>query len=451
MLSSFCINARAVASGYTDVLSDLSKDKTFDVSNYPDDPNDKSLQVISIAEGVRGELYLYVYQPCNATRDYRASYINMANEALTDKNIKYQLYSLTWLNSNGVFDKYLVNGFNVKDDAERYYNIAGIYRPFEDDDDSNDLVAVDTKQYKSYSVGQAWCAYYYNGALVYEMEKMNVFEYKVFATGSLRYKNGLIISNKVFDSATDSFYIAFGIGNFDVDKIFDADITYTLSTFRKYKPSHLISETTVLIDSKPVTKTLTNSDTASNNAVGLLGKKYSWERIQIASVFKEQAQKDANEYFSPEETEALDKSQFVFRFEESYYEYEYDVDSGFMEEIYSECSNFGILRIHFLTADGEFYNLGAVGDLVGVDSTPELDVSIPDNILNTIEDLTDASFWQKIMMVLGIIILLLIIVIFSAPIKGFFKIILNGIRFLFQCIIAIVSAPFDFIVALLRK
>lgn len=44
---------------YTTVLEDLRADKEFDVLNYPIKNEDYSLQVVSIAESINKELFMY--------------------------------------------------------------------------------------------------------------------------------------------------------------------------------------------------------------------------------------------------------------------------------------------------------------------------------------------------------------------------------------------------------
>ena len=113
LLSLFSISAKAESISYSNVLDDLKKDKNFNIEDYPEKADDYSLNVIQIAESENGELFVYVYRPSNRTRDYKAKYINMSLHNRTDKALSYSLYSLSWVNSDGVFDKYIVNNFKV--------------------------------------------------------------------------------------------------------------------------------------------------------------------------------------------------------------------------------------------------------------------------------------------------------------------------------------------------
>ena len=78
---------------YTNVLEDLQKDETFDVSEYPLKNEDLSLTVIQIAESTSGELFVYVYQPSG--KNVTVSSINIS-QGIDDK-LSYKNYFLTLL------------------------------------------------------------------------------------------------------------------------------------------------------------------------------------------------------------------------------------------------------------------------------------------------------------------------------------------------------------------
>ena len=93
------ITAYAEEVGYSSVLKDLENDPNFDISLYPANEKDYSLQVVQIAESTEGELLVYVYQPSNGTKDYTASSINIST-AIND-SLKYQNYKLQLLQISG--------------------------------------------------------------------------------------------------------------------------------------------------------------------------------------------------------------------------------------------------------------------------------------------------------------------------------------------------------------
>ena len=117
--------AYAALSDYSNVKDDLLKDENFNAWDYPQDDKDYSIKVIQIAESVNGNLYLYTYQPCQSTLPLVATEINMSLSETADGT---KLYTLTPINSSGVFCKYLVDGVKVGSDVKRYYNITSIFR-----------------------------------------------------------------------------------------------------------------------------------------------------------------------------------------------------------------------------------------------------------------------------------------------------------------------------------
>ncbi len=437
LLSPFALVVSAESTAYSDVLDDLKRDSSFNIEDYPAKPDDTSLQVIHIGEGENGELFIYVYQPCDDTKDYRAKFINMSVQNPTNKDLSYELYSLTWVNSNGVFDKYIVNDFTVSNDAERFYNIATVYRPYDETVDTSSE-AIDSIQCKGFEVGQYWRTYYYNNVLFYESRHIDTVEIEIQATGTIRYTEGF----KLYTDKCDSHYVAFSINNYNVDEIFDADITYTLKEYH-YTDNHingvsnleLISETFIERDY------LSSKETGSNDGDGWFGKKYSWNRIQDVDTFIAEAEDDANDGFSETELVALENAQFVFRFKET--DYTVTNTSSVSSSHYTLAENIGILRLHFLS-EGKTYNLGCVSDLVGTDSNPELNIDILDNIENL-------DIFQKLYSFLLLIIFLLILILLATPLRMFFKTIFQGVKFLFNILWLVITLPFQFLEQLVSK
>ena len=423
------------------VLDDLSKDKNFDVNAYPHNSTDYSLNVIQIAEGEGGELFVYVYQPSDATKDYEAKYINMSLQDISTRDLTYNLYSLTLVNKYGVFDKYVVNDFTVSEDSDRFYNIASIYRLYDEEVDASSE-AIDSVQCKAYEVGQSWYTYYYNGELYYEMEKMEVVDIDFHATGSVRYANGLKFGQLYIDSC-DSHYVAFSIENYNVEKIYDADIVYTIGTYswaETYTPYNYSEE---LVSSTVYKKTLTDLETASNDGSGLFGKTYTWYRIQDVNTFITETQNDANEEFSESELAALNQAEFVFRFAETDYYVTPGSSSSFGS--YSVTENVGILRLHFL-AEGKYYNLGVVSDLVGTDATPELDVSATDNIINAMDEYL-GDFLTFLMLII-LVAIILVALVYLEPLASAIS---KGFKEIISLIWSAVTLPFQLIGSLFNS
>lgn len=126
MLSAFAEEEKV----YSNVLADLQKDKDFTSEDYPKNATDYSLQVIQIAESTNGELFIYVYSPCANVKPLIANEINMSLSESVDDT---KLYSISLLNKNGVFGKYLVNGVLFQRNfivttILRAYSVRGIKR-----------------------------------------------------------------------------------------------------------------------------------------------------------------------------------------------------------------------------------------------------------------------------------------------------------------------------------
>ena len=435
------------ASSHSNVMDDLKSDRNFDASKYPSKSDDVTVGVIHIAESTSGELYIYTYAPGNATKHRKANYINMSLQAPTPENmdsLQYKTYSLTWLSNSGVFDKYIVNGLSInKNDLNRYYNIAGIYRPYDSlVDSSSSSEAIDTVQCKSYTVGQYWKAYNYNGVTFYESKKIDVVEYKVYATGTVRYQEGFDPSHPFTNVQKDSHYVGFSITNWKVDQIIDADISYTIRTYQKV--TELVSgkefSFNEIATHTETSRLITKDQDGSNDGKGWFGKKYTWKRILTATEFVQISEANAYETFDAKESEGLSKSQYVFAFAETDWSRTQIVNNSTGEVLetltYSEAENFGILRLKFVSGNTT-YNLGAVGDLVGTDSIADLNVTIADNIRHSFEETLD---WLKvILLVIGII---LILVFLGGPLGFILRIAFKALEITLRILLWIISLPF---------
>ena len=86
-------NAYAYSVNNVEVLDDLTKDKTFNLGDYPQKEGDYSLKVFQIAESTDGKLYIYVYQPCYKF-ELLATSINMS---LSEEPDDAALYTLKYI------------------------------------------------------------------------------------------------------------------------------------------------------------------------------------------------------------------------------------------------------------------------------------------------------------------------------------------------------------------
>lgn len=425
----FSVRASAAeAVSHSNVLDDLSKDSKFNPADYPAKADDYSLQVIQIAEGANGELFVYVYQPSNDTKDLKATKINMSLQEPTDKNATYSLYNLTWLNSNGVFDKYVVNDFTVSDAAYRYYTIATIYRTHDKEIDDDALDTDDIVNYEGEAVAKSWCCYIYNNVVITESKTMQVADVEIQSVGYTRYSGGFELS----PTFCDSHFVAFSVTNFDVDWVYDADVAYTYCN-KHYRVESFSGETITYGDKFLDEITISDTETAEYKGDGWFSYKYTWRRISTVKDFISETEDNTNNYLSEADKENLSNAQFVFRFlETDVVQYNFDYSTTIDS---TEVTEVAILRLHFL-ADGKVYNLGVVSDIISDDGAPDYIVTLGDNIQNGFEDLS-----VIMQVILFIVIAIAIYCIFNF-VKPIIKLIWEGIKFGFSIVFWLLTWPF---------
>lgn len=426
-ISPLFIEAEA-ASTYSNVLDDLKKDKTFSVDNYRTDNTANSLQIIQIAESENKELFVYVYQPGIYNKEYKAQYVNMSLQDKTARTPIYQLYSLTYLNTDGVFQKYKVNGLLVSNEQYRYYNIASIYRLYDKDVDTKPE-AVDGINCKGFPVGSLWCAYNYNNTVVYEHETVDVVQIDIVASDFIRYNAGYLL----YVGACDAHFIGFNIVGYDVDKIIDADVTYT---YRSVEFENVMYVNPVTTYGNPITEVKTlrsegEESLAENSGYGLFGKKYTWKRIQSLDSFLKYID-DEGIVFNEGELEEIKKCQFIFNFLETDYIYKSDV--GYKYEKYYEVQSIGVLRLHFLVGETS-YNLGCVSDLVFNDETPAGQAGYMND---------DEMFEVMMKLLMLIAICVFVVPPLSAVLPVIGKLFFDAVIFALQALFWLVALPFRF-------
>lgn len=437
LLSPLVLKAEAAATTYSSVLDDFKKDPEFDPNDYPAAADDYSLKVIQIAEGENGDLFLYVYQPSDHLVDLKASYINFSDRHFDNEEQNYSLYSLKFLNSYGTIDKYLVEGFEISSDKERFYNIAGIYREFRDDLGDIHKADVDDKTgYKCFPVGKCFGVYCFNDELKYELYDVKVVDAEIVSTGIVRYNKGYFFNS----SFCDSHFIAFKVNNFEIDEIFDATVRYTIAdyVYNFYLGASAPSKDNEK-NHQTVEKDISYDDKGDVGSIGILGYKYEWPRIQTFLEFDQMLKDYSNEQLIFE-GDKISSADYVFSFLDT--DYSITNFNGGYTEIAKRVTDVSLLRLHFATKSGDFYNLGVVSDIVSDDGDPDYNVGLDDNFINSLEE---GGWWTDIMMILGLIVLLLIISIFTGPIGAIFKLIWNGIKYILQCFLTVITAPFKFL------
>ena len=211
LLSLFCVfqsvhtktaNAEETTVAYTDVMTDLTKSGTFNVTDYPSDESDYTFKLIQVAESSDDELFLYVYQPSHATKDLIATSVNLS--ATADDTLDNHIYHLTLVSTHGVFDKYVVEGLEIPSSTVRIYNITSLYRDFDKDIDSP-TGTDNTISEIACNIGKKWTAVSAGDDVIYVEETIETIEVTGQYAGFVRYYDDSLFGGDDYDS----FYVGF--------------------------------------------------------------------------------------------------------------------------------------------------------------------------------------------------------------------------------------------------
>ena len=179
--------------------------------------------MITVAEGVDGDLFLYVYQPTGGKHKYYANYARLSFSI--DDEILPRDYRLTYLNNSGVFYKYKVDGVTVAKDAVRYYVVVQIMRPFIDGYDTqadydNTISAVPydvSRQYKFSTINGV------TSITALDVETILITDKLV---GHVVHEKDQFIQIKY----TYMHFVAFRC-NHDIDDLLEADVSFNTQAY----------------------------------------------------------------------------------------------------------------------------------------------------------------------------------------------------------------------------
>ena len=418
------VYAESTSSGYSNVLDDLKSDPNFDENLYPANEKNYSLQVVQIAESTDGELLVYVYQPSNGKKDDTATSINIST-AIND-SLYYKNYKLELLSKDGVFCKYRVKDFTVKEEVLRYYDISSIFRKYDKDVDEglpeyneNDINEV------SYNVSKLFTAVSIDGSVIYSCLDTETIVIQNKYVGYLRYSNGF----KLYQDKCDSWFVAFSTDK-PIDRLMEADVDYMIQDYTWFtdpNQGYQKFESHGELIKKSVT--LNYTDVAGSTADGWFAHEYTWNRIESVDDFI------ANEDLTEEAKKDLGNMDWVLRFVETNYTYRSDSSGEYCNM--SNVSEVTILRLKFET-DGVIYNLGVVDN-----KQSPAEGQTPDN--NNTDELDWPSFgdkdWEKILGTILLMIGLILIVIMLAPL----------LPVLIRLVIWLITLPFRLIGAIVKS
>lgn len=412
--------AMAESISYSGVLDDLKKDGSFKPSNYPQNAEDYSIQVIQLAESVDKELFVYAYQPSGKSKNLKASSINISttiNDAISFTNYKLEL-----LNSNGVFYKYKVKGLTVKSDAARYYAISSIYRPFDESIDKQ-ASGGNTVTEVNYAVNKQYCFGEINGNPYVNCVDIETIVVTDKFVGFVRYPDGF----KLYVGACDSHFVAFNTDK-PIDKLLEADVYYTT---QEYSSSWvLFGGTSESFGEKADNYAyLKYTDKVEHNGGGLFAGTYTWDRIQsvedfIATEDRENIYHGAiidvktSSKLTDEALAELQGKKWVLRFAETDYTFWYGESAhGTFSTLVGDVT---ILRLKFET-DGITYNLGVIDNKQTGSSDPVNETEIDVSLNNRGKTLLYLLMLILLIIILAPIlpyILQFVVWLISLPIKG---------------------------------
>jgi len=409
---------------YTDVLTDLQKDETFDVALYPEKANDYSLDVFQVAESKDGEVFLYVYQPSGES--VTATDVRISTSI--GENLSPQDYKITLVDIDGTVGKYLVKDLNVKTDTVRYYFVIQIARQFHeklgDKKNNNNVSTV------PFPVGKLFTACTVDGNVTYGETHEDVITVIDKYVGFVRYYSGWAWIN----AKTDSHFVAFNTDK-NIEKLMEAEVFFV---YREYIHSKdILTNHYEYKEQQDKTVTLKATSIINNPEIGIFAHKYSWKQIQPVSEF-------LKEDLTDEAKSQIRQKSWVLRFTETPFTEVSGMYPGIRISA-TEVTEVTILRLKFET-EGRVYNLGVVDNKQSGSSKPSnKNEELLDGIKEAIKRFFNwiNNFWW--VLVLGIVALVLVIVIIIEIVKHGFpaviKAIGNVLLLIFKVIWYILSAP----------
>ncbi len=427
---------------YSNVLYDLQKDENFNVSDYPTIKDDYSVKVIQIAESTGKELLIYIYQPSAEFKELKFTTISIST-IIDNENADFNLYNLTFLNSDGVFLKFKVEDLEVKDDIMRRYNISEIHRQFDkgiDKELDNGNLVTEVP----YRVAQDWTVTTVDDKTYYKLNEIEVVEITDKYVGFVRYNGSSAPSWLAPLDAMDSHFVAFSC-DYEIDKLLSADIVYRSQSWKKYSDTKSLFGA---ISDPPIKTTLKYDDIVSSEGSGLFFKKaYSWNRIQkpndffssveSSSIFECGVFNVATETKLTEQSKSnIENKQWVLRFTETEYDATYHRLShggGYYTYQSTIVRDVTILRLEF-EIDGKVYNLGVIDN-------KQTSSNVPDNITITSTEITD--LFKAVLIVIGALLLLILLIILSPILRPIFTVIGDILLSILKVVGWVVTSPFE--------
>ena len=416
---------------YTNVLEDLQRDSSFSKDNYPEKATDYSLQIIQLAESSNKELFVYVYQPSGQLKGLVASSINIST-TINDA-VSYHNYKLELLNADGVFFKYKVSDFVVKDDAVRYYAITSVYRKWDktiDPATGNDNTVTEV----NYNVSKQYAFGTINGKPYVNCVDIDTIVVTDKFVGFVRYENGFTLYN----SACDSHFVSFNTDK-PIEKLLEADVYYTTQSYN-WNWTAFVGEKETFGTKQDNYSYLKYTDKVEHTGEGWFAGTYKWDRIQTVDDFISGENREnifhgavldvkVSTKLTDSALNELKGKKWVLRFTETAYSFTPDyTGTGSQYSSSTVVGDVTILRLKFET-DGITYNLGTIDNKQTGGKDPsnstDIDVSLND---------TGKKLAALIMLILAIILLAPVLPYVLKAVVWIVMLPINGIAALIKAI-----------------
>ena len=405
--SSVYVNANEII--YTDVMTDLKKDSSFDVNDYEVNPDDYSLKIIQIAESNNRELFIYVFHPSFKTKDLKATTLKMDFSNEDDFTFNPKLYNLELLSSSGLFEKYKVLDFNCNYAIERYYSLIEISR--EKSIELDTLLDLSVSEI-SYPINQKWQVLPQEDKLLYNLSEIKTLELEIIESGNVYISaDGFSLNNLLYAKDTDSWFVCFYSKNFAISQILNATLEFEYRTIEYIDDPFNVVDKNEISDWFSKTVDLSSNDTAKLVGKGWFSRTFEWNRICLSDDYLYQMEKQGMVFDSETRAKLDNVGQYLFAF----WETEHFTSKVNMVEAYGyfEIRNLSILRIEFIDQNCKTYNLGVVVNKININNDPVgiVDINPVDNLFDFIPNILDYII-KIVSVILGVLLLYFIIKLF---------------------------------------
>jgi len=438
----FCFNtAKADVNNKTTVLQDLAKDENFNINNYPVKEKDFSMDIIHLAEGSSGLVYIYVYQPSGSDNKIVAKGLSLCTKdfehySIGDADISsntplFFYYDLVLLSNKGALFKYQIKNYNYKEDSnfwtggefditlDRNYEIATIYRPYQEGETPLDEEAIHSE--KGLEVGKCFTVRsLLDGTSAVSVEQAEVITVTDKFVGSMRLDGGWILMSEDLDV----YFVSFKTDK-RVDLLLQADVHYYCNKWHKTTTFGIPEYTKLSSESKNITVNISDENTWTGSGWG--NPKYKYNRVYSIGAFNSYLSDNKDYILKNTLPEPMKNHEWVLFFAEFGYTKNTSM-YGSVTETYASLRDVAIMRLKFVT-NGITYNLGVVDDL----TTPD---RIPDLILDKSEGCKEID-WEMILKLIALLVLLILL----APV----------LPYIFSIVITLISLPFKLIAVIINK